>query len=493
MAEIVPLRPEAAEHPFSVHFLANSEAEQSLLGAILLNNKAHEHVAGVLREGDFATAIHRRIYSAIGKLLDKGIEANPVSLKTAFEQDGALADVGGAAYLGRLAASTISIANAPHYAAIVADLARRRALVEAAACTIEDAKTLDDPARTSLDVLDAAEQRLHDLSETTSVGGPESLAAVSQAQLVTVEAAYKAGGIVTVDTGLLDVDRIVSGMPPGTFIIVGGRPSIGKSAFAGTIAFNVAQRSLDRYRRGETKTPEVVAFFSLEMTAAQLSARWLAADTEVDTDAQRHGRVDMASWQKLIDAQERLAQLPIFVDDQSRLSVGQIRQRSRRLKRRHGLCLIIVDYLQLIRQGGKQESRRVEVGDISSMLKAVAKELDVPVIALSQLGRAVEQRDDKRPQMSDLRESGDLEQDGDVIMLLYREEYYLERNKPKRKLTESGETFSQRSIAWEEELQEVKGLAEVLIPKNKFGRTGVARVTWDGPRQRFENHFRGGE
>ncbi len=330
-------------------------------------------------------------------------------------------------------------------------------------------------ARSAVDVVDAAEQRLYGIAEATVKGGPEMIGDIARATLRDIEAAYKAGGAIIVDTGLIELDSIISGMGAGDLIVLGGRPGMGKTALAANIAFAAAR---------DGKKP---LFFSLEMTKPELSQRWLAGLTGFSTDKQRHGKIEPQEWPRLIEAQQILQALPIGIDDQARLSVAQMRQRARRHKRRFGLDLLIVDHLQLIRQGGRVENRRLEIGDATSSLKAVAKELQVPVLLLSQLSRAVEQRDNKRPSLADLRESGDIEQDADVVLFLYREEYYLQRAKLRRTPGEKQETFAAREFDHQTALDTAQGKAEIIVDKNRHGRNGVAYVAWSGERQRFDN------
>jgi replicative DNA helicase len=254
---------------------------------------------------------------------------------------------------------------------------------------------------------------------------------------------------------------------------------MGKSCLAGSVAMSAA-------RRGKR-----VAMFSLEMTGAELAGRWIAGLTGITTDCQRHGKIEPGDWQRLVHAQEELRRLAIFVDDQPRLSVAQMRQRCRRMRRRAGLDLVIIDHLQLVRQGGKQESRRLEIGDASSMIKAIAKELGVPILVLSQLSRSPEQRDDKRPILSDLRESGDIEQDADVVMFLYRDEYYLQRAEPRRRASDTADGFASKQADWTDAMSAAKGIAEIIVAKNRHGRTGVAKAYFDGERQTFTDLARG--
>ena len=459
--------------------LNNAEIEQALLGALMIENRAFEHVADIVHAEDFGNGVHGRIFDAIGKLIERGHSANPITLKTAFERDDALVSVGGAKYLGKLATSAVTISNSRSYAQQIADLARRREIVVASQDIIADA-ALVDPGRPSDVVLDEAEEKLFRIGDRGyRENALRSLGEVLKTTVANIESAYKQGGAITIDTGLIDVDRIISGMGAGDLVVLAGRPSMGKSAAASTIAANVAKKG------------KKVAIFSLEMSREELAQRWLAGMTGISTDRQRHGQLEPNEWPVLAKAQGALSSLPIMVDDQPRLSVPQIRQRARRLRRRHGLDLIIVDHLQLVRQGGKQESRRVEIGDASSMLKAIAKELEVPVLLLSQLNRAVEHRDDKRPGLADLKESGDIEQDADVVMFLFREEYYVERLEPKHRQGETIEAFNSRIADWQDQLHRCRGLAEIAIAKNRHGRTGIANVVFDGERQRFENRARG--
>lgn len=454
--------------------LVNTEAEQALLGAILIANRAYEHVVDIVSPQQFGFPVHGRIFSAIGSLISAGTSASPITLKHHFETDGSLQGIGGSAYLGRLAASAVTVLNCRGYAQTIADLARRRALIATAQDIIADA-AIPDPERPADLVIDEAEERIFAIADGSNAHAPQRLGDALTTTITRIENAYRVGGAITVDTGLSELDQIIAGMGAGDLCVLAARPAMGKSCAAGTIAFNAA-------RRGKS-----VLMFSLEMSAEELAQRWIAGLTGIPTSDQRHGKIDQSLWPKLIEAQNVLSSLPIVIDDQPRLSVAQMRQRARRCRRRFGLDLIILDHLQLVRQGGKQESRRLEIGDASSMLKAIAKELAVPVLCLSQLSRAPEQRDDKRPILSDLRESGDIEQDSDVVMFLYREEYYIDRQEPKRRVGETHDAFTGRVAEWQDRRAAVRGLAEIAVSKNRHGRTGIARTYFDAERQRFEN------
>lgn len=455
--------------------LVNAEIEQALLGSLFVDNRAYEHIADLIGPEDFGYGAHSRIFEAIAALASDGRPATPVTLKSMFEADGSLETLGGSQYLGKLAASAVSVVNCRHYAQQIVDLSTRRQIIAAAQEIIVGA-SIPDPERSADQVLDEAEERLsHIADQRGGEGAPRALRDIVQNTLTAIADAQRAGIAPALDLGLIDIDRIVAGMSPGDLVVLAARPSMGKSCLAATVAMNVA-------RRGKR-----VLIYSLEMSREELTQRWIAGLTGISTDTQRRGEIEQNQWDDLVRAQRELDQLPILIDDQARLSVAQMRQRARRVRRRTGLDLIIVDHLQLIRQGGRQESRRLEIGDATSMLKAVAKELRVPVLLLSQLSRAPEQRDDKRPILSDLRESGDIEQDADVVMMLYREEYYLDRQEPKRRAGETNEAFNNRVADWEDRRSSMRGQAEIAVAKNRHGRTGIAKVYFDAERQRFES------
>lgn len=489
---VIPLRPSQdgmSQTAFEgLQRLVNNEAEQALLGAILVNNRAYDAVCDVLAFDDFAHPLHGQIYAAIGSVISGGGTASPVTLHQYFAGDEAIARFGGGGYLAQLAASAVTIVNSPHYARLIRDLARRRRLVEAADAISRDAMACDDPEREIDAVLDDAEQSLWEISQNEGrAGTAQPLAIIADATLDQTEAAYKrsAGGqsgALVVNTGLADLDKIIAGLEGGDLVVLAGRPSMGKSACAGSVTINAAtdgKRAL---------------VFSLEMTASQLAMRWFAARTEITTERQRHGKIDqLVDWPRLIEARDHLAKLPIHVDDQARLSVGQIRQRARRVRRRSGLDLIVVDHLQLIRQGGRHESRRTEIGDATGALKALAKELDVPILLLSQLSRALENREDKRPTLADLKESGDIEQDADIVIFLHRDHYYLERAEPKRRPRQTDESFTGDIADWKDRCGKAEGVASLIVAKNRMGRTGVATVAFEAERQRFSNLARSWE
>lgn len=471
----------------------NYEAEQALLGAILANNLVYDRVNEFLRPEHFADAVHGRIYAACGKLIQRGQIANVLTLKNMFDQDAALAEVGGAQYLARLAGAVVTIINAEDYGRTVHDLFLRRQLVDLGEEVVNEAFTHDIDL-TAVDLIEKAEQQLYQLAETGQTeGGPRPLSESLAVAITMAEAAYKRDSHVTgVTTGLIDIDRRLGGLHPSDLLILAGRPSMGKTALATNIAFNAAKA----YREEVDATGQVrvveggkVAFFSLEMSAEQLATRILAEQVEISGDRIRRGEVREDDFPKFVHAAQELQRLPFFIDDTPALTVSALRTRARRLKRQHGLNLIVIDYLQLMRPtaGTRHDNRVQEVSDITRGLKAIAKELDVPVLALSQLSRAVEQREDKRPQLSDLRESGSIEQDADVVMFVYREQYYHERSEPAQRADESEEKFLERHDRWKERGEKVHNVAEVNIAKQRHGPVGTVQLQFSGIITKFSN------
>jgi replicative DNA helicase len=493
-SRITPLREidiERAPQPPS-----NTEAEQALLGAILVNNTAYSRVAEFLAPDHFGNAVHGRIFDALGKLIERGQIANPVTLKNLFDQDGALAEIGGAQYLGRLAEAAVTIINAEHYGRTIHDLHLRRELITIGQDVVTEAfrHDLDDPAVTQIE---RAESKLFELATTGQAeGGFRPFAAALTEAIVSAEAAFKRDGkTVGVATGFTDLDRKLGGLHPSDLIILAGRPSMGKSSLATNIAFNAAKayratRASDGRMLAEDGA--VIGFFSLEMSAEQLATRILAEESGVSSDRIRRGEVRREDFDKFVAASQRLSAVPLYLDDTPALSVAALRTRARRLKRQQGLGLIVVDYLQLMRpsvQNRVMENRVQEVSDITRGLKAIAKELDVPVLALSQLSRAVEQREDKRPMLSDLRESGSIEQDSDVVMFIFREEYYLSRAEPTRRPEESDDKFNDRYDRWRERCEAAYGMAEVIIAKQRHGPIGTVKLHFEAEITKFDNHI----
>src|SRR3954469_6125797 len=427
---------------------ANTEAEQALLGAMLINNAAYHRVAEFLLQEHFGNAVHGRIYAAIGKLIERGLIADPVTLKNLFDQDGALADIGGAQYLAHLVNAAVTIINAEHYGRTIHDLYLRRELITVGQDIVNEAfqHDLDDAAT---EQIERAESKLFELASSGQAeGGPQEFRVALTSAITMAQAAFKRDGkIVGVATGFTDLDKKLGGLHPSDLIILAGRPSMGKTALATNIAFHAAKKyqpargadgRIDLTKQAEDGA--VVAFFSLEMSAEQLATRILAEESGTSSDKIRRGEIRREDFDKFVMASQRLSSVPLFIDDTPALSVAALRTRARRLMRQHGLGLIVVDHIQLLRpssQNRAMENRVQEISDITRGLKAIAKELEVPVLALSQLSRAVEQREDKRPQLADLRESGSIEQDADVVMFVYREQYYHERAEPKQRADEA--------------------------------------------------------
>jgi len=477
----------------------NLEAEQQLLGALLANNKAYERVSEFLLPQHFADDRHARIYEAIGQLAARNTVANPVTLKTRFEKDAGLAEIGGAQYLARLASSVVAVVNAADYGKIIHDLYLRRQLIALGNEVVNDAYAVEEDV-SAADHMEATEQKLFELSRSGSYeGGFKEFRVALREAIDMAEQAYKRDSQVTgVTTGLDDLDKKLGGFHPSDLVILAGRPSMGKTALATKMAFSAArayrERTLEDGRK-EVVEGAKVAFFSLEMSAEQLATRLLAEVTEIPSDKIRRGEVRGEDFPRFVEAATALDRLPLFIDDTPALSISALRTRARRLERTQGLGMIVIDYLQLLTLPAnmRPESRVQEISAITRGLKALAKELHVPVLALSQLSRAVEQREDKRPQLSDLRESGTIEQDADVVMFVFREEYYHSRAEPSRRAEESDEKFNDRYEQWQKRGQEIHNVAEAIIGKQRHGPIGTVRLFFDGNYTKFDNLAGGGD
>ncbi len=481
---VTPLRPDEDKSSDWRHPPSNVEAEQALLGAILVNNRAFEQISEFLRAEHFAVPVHGRIFDAIRRQIERGQEANPTTLQFFFEGDEELKDMGGHVYLARLAASAVTIINARDYGQTIHDLFLRRQLINLGEDTVNEAYSQDIDDR-ALDQIERAEQRLYDLATIGDYsGGFQDFPSVLTKTITMAEAAYKRDGqLIGVATGLTELDGLLGGLHASDLVILAGRPSMGKTALATNIAFHAA-------RNYKTETDEagnevvvdgaVVGFFSLEMSAEQLATRILSETAGVGSDAIRRGKLTNAEFHKIVEASQELQRAPIFIDDTPALTVSTLRTRARRLKRQHGLGLIVVDYLQLLTSSNARSDNRVqEVSEITRGLKTLAKELNVPVLALSQLSRQVEQRDDKRPQLADLRESGSIEQDADVVMFIYREEYYESRKEPREGTPEHH--------AWQENMERIHNIAEVIVGKQRHGPTGKAKLHFNALLTKFGN------
>lgn len=450
----------------------NLEAEQGLLGAILVNNGAYDRVADFLRPEHFADPVNGRIYAACARAIERGEQASPITLKRQFDQDESLRDVGGASYLVRLAASVVTVINVADYGREIRDCAIRRALLLIGHGIVETAHRSEiDGAEADADgLVQHAQAHLDDL-QGSGVAKPDYRAASFgvAAAVARVEKAWRDGPeAIGVSTGISDLDRAIGGLSGGSLYIDAARPAMGKTALALRIARNVAKRGLP------------VGFLSLEAPADEMGARLLAMEAGVSQERQDRGDIQEGDWANLVDAQQTVTDWPLYIDDLPSQSVNDVRRRALRLRRKHGLALLVVDYLQLLAPGntrGRPNQNRVEdVSEITRGLKALAMELEIPVLALSQLSRAVEQREDKRPILSDLRESGSIEHDADVVMFIYRDQYYLERAEPMHRADESAEKFLARQDDWDRRMEQARNVMEVGVAKRRRGPTGRARL-----------------
>ena len=483
MNEIANLQPPASDVA-SLGVPHSIEAEQQLLGAILTNNDLFDRIAQILRAEHFYDPVHARIFETAAARIAKNNLASPVTLKAFLEDDAGLAELGGPAYLMRLAGAAISSFAVRDYAEMIYDLAIRRELIDVGNEIAAKAARVDVQSEPKEQIVEA-EQKLYALAEQgqTEQGFQSFLTAVTDAVKVANAAYQREGGLAGVSTGLIDMDKKLGGLHRSDLLILAGRPSMGKTSLATNIAFNIARA----YKKGITTSGEegavdggVVGFFSLEMSAEQLASRILSEVAEIPSNQIRRGDFTESEFRRIVDAAKELEAAPLFIDDTPALPISQLAARARRLKRTHGLDALFVDYLQLVRGTGRSENRVNEISEITMGLKAIAKELDIPVVALSQLSRQVENREDKRPQLSDLRESGSIEQDADVVMFVFREEYYKEREKP-------GDHELDKMGQWQEEMERLHGKAEVVIGKQRHGPIGTVELSFEGQFTRFGN------
>ncbi|ARE39984.1 Replicative DNA helicase [Rhodovulum sp. P5] len=482
MNEIRTIQPEGdADDTAMPH---NIEAEQQLLGAILTNNDVFDRIAAIVGPHHFYEPVHSRIFEIAATRIQKNALASPVTLKAFMEDDEGLKELGGPAYLARLAGAAISTFAARDYARMIYDLAIRRELILLGRDISDKAAKVDISSEPKAQIVEA-EQALYKLGEQGQAesGFQSFLSAVTDAVQVANAAYQREGQLSGLSTGLTDLDRKLGGLHRSDLLILAGRPSMGKTSLATNIAFNIARA----YRKGlKSDGTEgavdggVVGFFSLEMSAEQLAARVLSEASEVPSEQVRRGDMTEGEFRRFVQAAKDLEASPLFIDDTPALPISQLAARARRLKRTHGLDVLMVDYLQLVRPASAKDSRVNEVSEITQGLKAIAKELDIPVVALSQLSRQVESRDDKRPQLSDLRESGSIEQDADVVMFVFREEYYKEREKP-------GDHDLEAMAKWQEQMEAVHGKAEVIIGKQRHGPIGTVELSFEGRFTRFGN------
>tara|TARA_Y100000816_G_scaffold36679_1_gene23333 strand:- start:9 stop:1424 length:1416 start_codon:yes stop_codon:yes gene_type:complete len=450
----------------------NIEAEQSVIGSILLTNEIFDEVNTIISSKNFYDPMHQKIFSAIENLIFKGMLANPITLKNYFENE--KDEINVPDYLVKITKFSSSARQAIEYSKIIYDMFVRRELIKISETTIDIAK-LNDLNTSGQSIIENSEKLLFDLAEKGSFNS--SIIKFDEAMKLTIEMASNAykneEGIVGVPTGLRDLDDRLGGLHQSDLIIIAGRPSMGKTALATNIAFNAASKLQENKKRS------TVAFFSLEMSSEQLSTRILAEQSRIKSNDIRRGKISDEQFDKFIETSKNITELPLFIDETPAITIAALSNRARRIKRIHGLDLIVVDYIQLMRAVNTKDGRVQEISEITQGLKALAKELAVPVLALSQLSRAVEQRDDKKPQLSDLRESGSIEQDADVVMFVYREAYYLERKEPRPATVEHAE--------WQAKMNEVSNLAEIIIGKQRHGPTGNVLLEFEAMFTKFRD------
>ena len=454
---------------------SNIEAEQSLIGSVLVNNDIIDEISNIVNAGKFFDPIHRKIYEVVESLNNKGMIANPITLKNYFENDSGLNEVGGVDYLVKLTRFSSSIKQAIDYSKIIHEMYVKRELIFISDGISDQAKD-DQIEKTGENIIEDAEKSLFDLAERGNFS--QTFLKFNQALDQTIEMATLAmksdQGIVGVPTGLTDLDEKLGGLHRSDLVIIAGRPSMGKTALATNIAYHAAKNMQENDEKGS------VAFFSLEMSSEQLSTRILSEQARISSSEIRRGKASEETLNRYIETSRNIYDLPLYIDETPAIAISTLSNRARRIKRLFGLKLVVVDYIQLMRTNSNRMDGRVqEISEITQGLKALAKELNVPVVALSQLSRAVEQRDDKIPQLSDLRESGSIEQDADVVLFVYREQYYLEKKEPKQGSIEHAE--------WQSKMSDIHGLANLIVGKHRHGSTGTVHVEFEGMYTKFKD------
>ena len=473
-----------AQQPFKIvgnaekKMPCNIEAEQAVIASILVSNDIYDEVSPLLDSQKFFDPVHSKLYEIIEKLISKGLLANPITLKNYFENNEGLKELGGQEYLIKITKFSTSTKQAIDYANIVQEMHVRRELIKISESVLEQSANNLESSESGEEIIQNAEKSLFDLAERGHFN--QSFMKFESALKQTIEMAKSAyqndEGIVGVPTGLTDLDSRLGGLHKQDLIIIAGRPSMGKTALATNIAFHAAKNIEKK------KSKSTVAFFSLEMSSEQLSTRILSEQARIRSNDIRRGKVSEKEFEKFIETSKNIFELPLYIDETPAITIAAISNRSRRIKRLFGLELIIVDYIQLMKSGRSNDynfNRVQEISEITQGLKALAKELNVPVLALSQLSRAVEQRDDKKPQLADLRESGSIEQDADVVMFVYRAAYYLERKEPTLGSIEHAE--------WQQKMDEVSRLADIMIGKQRHGPTGNVQVEFEAMYTKFKD------
>jgi len=451
----------------------NIEAEQAVIGSILVTNEIFDEINTIIESSNFFDPMHQKIYGAIENLIYKGMLANPITLKNYFEDEKDELDV--PEYLVKITKFSTSVRQTIEYSKIIYDMFVRRELIKISEETIDTAK-INDLNTNGQNIIEKSERLLFDLAEKGSFNS--SLVKFDSAMKQTIEmasAAYKnEGGIVGVPTGLRDLDDKLGGLHQSDLIIIAGRPSMGKTSLATNIAFNAAKNIQDTGKKSS------IAFFSLEMSSEQLSTRILSEQARIGSNDIRRGRISNEQFDQFLETSKNISELPLFIDETPAINIAAMSNRARRIKRLHGLDMIVVDYIQLMKGTSTNKDGRVqEISQITQGLKAIAKELAIPVLALSQLSRQVEQRDDHKPQLADLRESGSIEQDADVVMFVYREGYYLQRKEPREATVEHAE--------WQAKMNEVSHLAEIIIGKQRHGPIGKVTLEFEERFTKFKD------
>ena len=460
------------------------EAEQQLLGGLLNNNDLYYSLEDKVDPEHFYDPVHSRIFEIVSTRIKDGKLASAVTVNTFLTEDEGLKELGGSSYLAQLMAGSVASSAIKDYSRLVYDLAIRRELIilgQEISSRAQSIKVDEQPEEQII----LAEQNLYKIGDSgkSETGFKSFLKALGEAVQVANAAHHRDGNLAGISTGFIDLDKKMGGLHSSDLIILAGRPSMGKTSLATNIAYNIAKsfkKNDNADGTSETVNGGIVGFYSLEMSAEQLAARILSETAEIPSEQIRRGDMTESEFRRFVEAAKSIESSPLFIDDTPALTIAQLASRARRLKRTHGLDALIIDYLQLVRAGSSRDNRVNEISEITQGLKAIAKELNIPVIALSQLSRQVENRDDKRPQLADLRESGSIEQDADVVLFVYREEYYKEREKP------SDHDLEKMAI-WQEEMDRLHGRAELILGKQRHGPIGTVELSFEGKYTRFGN------